>query len=374
LRYGAEPELPARERGISVKSVRARIVGEQHVEFEAIELPDEPSGANVLVKLERTIISAGTELSIYTGLEPDSRVPGAWCAYPWAPGYGGIGKVLAVGPAVQGIKPGQRVYGIFHHGAHALVDTSRQLCVPVPDELDSTTAAFARMGNVAMTAYRRATGGLGSGVAVFGLGLVGNLGGQFFVRAGFRVIGIDFAAHRRSLAEECGFAGTLDPAGLTSDALIEKVRELNHGARPRVVVDAVGESRLDEQGVFLAENNGEVIILGTPRAPYETDATRLLKHLHHRGIALIGALEWTVPLLKRQSPGVTTEANAEVILRMLADGSLKVGPLCSHVLPPAELNDAYQGLLHKKDQYIGVLLDWEHYPAPAPTWSQSDSR
>jgi len=347
-----------------MKAVRAVIIAEQTLRFEAFELPDEPVGAQALIQMERTIISAGTELANYTGLDPDTRVPGRWCAYPWRPGYGGIGRVLAVGPDVQGIKPGQRLYGIFQHGTHALLDTANRLCVPVPGSLDSTTAAFARMGNVAITAYRRADVALGDAVVVIGLGLVGNLAGQFFAQAGQRVVGLDVAAKRRALAEQTGFHATLDPTTLSREELEEGVVALCGGARPRVVVDAVGESRLVEQGIALAANNGQVILLGTPRAAYETDCTPMLKMAHLRGISIVGALEWTVPLLKRQSPGVSTEANAELILRMLTEGRLQIGPLCSHVLPPAELNTAYQGLLHQKDAYVGVVLDWENHPAP----------
>jgi 2-desacetyl-2-hydroxyethyl bacteriochlorophyllide A dehydrogenase len=349
-----------------MKAIRASIIAEQTVKFVEFELSDQPSGAEVLVKVERTIISAGTELANYTGLDPDTRIPGRWCCYPWNPGYGGIGRVVAVGPDVKHLCVGQRVYGIFNHGTYTLVDTNSRLCVPVPDDLDSTTAIFTRMANVAISAYQKSHVSLGDTVVMIGLGLVGNLAGQFYALAGQRIIGLDPAAHRRDLAEKCGFHAVIDPKGLSTEQLLERILAVNYAQKPRCVVDAVGESSLVEQGVALAANNGEVIMLGTPRAVYETDATKILKPAHVRGISIVGALEWLIPLLKRQGPGISTEANAEVILRMIADGRLHVKPLCSHVLPPAQLNDAYQGLLHRKDEYVGVVLDWENYPPPAP--------
>src|SRR5207237_379107 len=111
-------------------------------------------------------------------------------------------------------------------------------------------------------------------------------------------------------------------------------------------------------------DNGQVIMLGTPRAPYHSDCTVALKRAHFHGVEIIGALEWTIRLLKKQSPGVTTEANAELILRMINDGSLQVKPLISHVLAPSAFNKAYQGLLHEKDTYLGVILDWENHAPP----------
>lgn len=348
-----------------MRAVRAIIVGEQQVRFEAFTLPGEPEGAGVLVQMERTIVSAGTELANYTGLEPDTRVKGAWCAYPWTPGYGGVGRVLAVGPDVTHLKPGARVFGIFH-ASHTLVDVSSQLCVPVPEGLDATTAVMARMCGVAITAYRRAQSSLGETVVVFGLGLVGNLAGQFFARAGSRVLGLDVSARRRTLAAETGLHDTLDPAGLSEPELLAQIGKRTGRGRPPVIVDAVGDSRIVEQAVGLAADNGQVILLGTPRAPYHADSTAMLRRAHFHGVTITGALEWTVPLLKRQSPGVTTEGNTELIFRMLSEGALKVLPLCSHVIAPDRLNDAYQGLLHDKNAYLGVVLDWENEPAPMP--------
>lgn len=348
-----------------MQAVRASIIGEQKVIFENFDI-SEPAGTQVLVKTERSVVSAGTELANYTGLDSDTRVPGAWCCYPWKPGYGGVGRAVAVGPDVKGISVGDRVYGIFLHASYQLIDTSWQLLVPVPEGLDSTTAAMGRMCGVAITAYRRARGlAIGDYVVIIGLGLVGNIAGQFFRAAGQKVIGLDIAGHRRSLAQEVGFHHTLDPAGLSDDQLRDRLKELCGGAQPPVVVDAVGVSRLVEQGVHVVALNGQVIMLGTPRAAYETDATRMLKEAHFRGVEIIGALEWTIPLLKRQSPGVSTEANTELIFKMLEDGSLQVKPLLSHLLPPARLDDAYQGLLHSKDSYLGVVLDWENNPPPA---------
>src|SRR5437763_8095067 len=171
-----------------MQGIRASIVSEQTLRFEPFQLPDTPEKSEVLVRVERTIISAGTELANYTGLDPDTRIPGRWCTYPWAPGYGGIGRIIAAGPDVKGLKAGDRIYGRFHHGNIEELDSDSQFCVKVPDSLDSTTAAFARMGNVAISAYQRSNVRMLDGVVVIGLGLVGNLAGQFYRIGGQRVI------------------------------------------------------------------------------------------------------------------------------------------------------------------------------------------
>lgn len=348
-----------------MQGIRARIVGEQELCFEAFSLPDALEDWQVLVRMERTIVSAGTELANYTGLEPDTRVPGAWCAYPWTPGYGGVGRVEATGAAVRHLHAGQRVFGFFPHASHVLLDVSWEACVPVPEGLDPTTAVLGRMCGVAITGYQRSRVTLGDTVVVFGLGLVGNLGGQFFLRAGQRVLGIDVSEQRRRLAERVGYHQTLDPGGLSEEELGRKMQDFCGGKPPKVIVDAVGDARIVERAVNLVADNGQVIMLGTPRASYQTDSTTMLRRAHFHGVEIIGALEWTIPLLKKRSSGVSTEANVDLIFQMLRDGALQVSPLNSHVLPPSELNTAYQGLLHQKEAYLGVVLDWENNPAPS---------
>src|SRR5262249_21565089 len=164
----------------------------------------------------------------------------------------------------------------------------------------------------------------------------------------------------RALAEQVGFTATLDSADLLPDVVRlterergQRSREIGGGNQPIVIVDAVGDSRLVEQAVHLVADNGQVIMLGTPRAAYESDCTVALKRAHFHGVSIIGALEWKIPLLKRQHNGFTTEANAEMILQMVQQGKLQVTPLRTHVLPAAELGTAYEGLLNRKDEYLG---------------------
>ncbi len=338
-----------------MKGIRASITDERTLRFENHKWRD-PKKFEILVQAERTIISAGTELANYTGLDPDTRRKGAWCAYPWVPGYGGIGRVVAKGSGVKHLEEGDRVYGTFQHASYTLVNVHSQLAVKVPKKMDLNEAIFTRMACVAITGMRRATVNVGDTVLVFGLGLVGNLAGQFFAMNGQRVIGVDPVEHRRKLAESCGFHSTLDP----SEKLRKRVSNLTDGHGPRVVVDAVGQSQLVIQGVELAARGGQVILLGTPRAPHKTNCTPFLDAVHRRGIDLIGALEWLYPVLGRWDLGnaITIEGNVRQILGWIKEGKLNVKPLLSHLIDPMELDDAYKGLLDRKDEYLGVVLDW----------------
>ena len=62
------------------------------------------------------------------------------------------------------------------------------------------------------------------------------------------------------------------------------------GVQPRV--DVAAALRLIEQAVRLVAPGGQVILLGTPRAPYDTNCTPMLAMAHRRGLDIKGALEW----------------------------------------------------------------------------------
>ena len=52
------------------------------------------------------------------------------------------------------------------------------------------------------------------------------------------------------------------------------------------------------------------------------------------------------------------ERNSEIAMELIRSGALKVGPLHTHTLSPAEAETAYRGLQHSKETYVGVLFDW----------------
>ena len=90
-------------------------VGE--VTWEAFDLPNRPEPHTVIAEAICSLISVGTELALYTGTHigftrPDPPFP----MMPQRPGYALVGRVIAVGDAVEGIHAGQRVLMEAPHG------------------------------------------------------------------------------------------------------------------------------------------------------------------------------------------------------------------------------------------------------------------
>ena len=323
--------------------------------------PESMEPGQALVRAEYSVISAGTEGASYTNLMP--QTPPIYRAqpviYPARTGYGHIGRVVAVGPEVTGLEEGQRVLSFSRH-ASVVRCNARRFAMPVPEEVDGKRAIFTRMAGVGISALRASSATAGDTVAVIGLGQVGNFAAQILQLAGCDVIAFDVAPRRLELARACGIknvhnAAEVDPIQVTRDWVGAK--DDRGGAR--IVVEAIGRSDLVAQAVEMCGRHGEVVLLGSPRAPYQGDLTPMLARTHLLGIKVIGALEWLWPIPEEtERARITIADNYHQILRWITEGRLVVDPLRTHVLTPDRCQEAYAGLTHQKDEYLGVVFDW----------------
>ena len=337
---------------------RAAIVREANlVEIEEIEVPG-PVGPNqVLVQTECTFISAGTELANFTGLDPGVHVPGSWNHFPARPGYANCGRVIELGSAVDTLAVGDRVFTQHKHVSHHLVpvDDPDTIAVPVPADVPSDLAAAVRMGMVAITAAQVADNHVNDWVVVFGLGLVGNLAAQLFALDGARVIGVDPVATRRELARRVGIQRVI---GNDMTDIASQVREITGGGA-QTIVEAVGHAGVAATAIHAAAPYGELILLGSPRAPVTADLNEFLQPVHRTWVTIKGALEHRLPInpTTRGHP-LSISGNARTILDLVSAGRLQLADLISHRLPASQIAAAYHGLLNQPDEYWGVALDW----------------
>lgn len=332
------------------------VTGQNKVELQAGVLDAAPLGPDeLLIETEVSFISAGTELANYTGKEPRVFQPNQWCTYPWQSGYANVGIVQEVGANVTRAQPGERVFTYGKHASQIRYNQER-LVIPVPDAVDPVWTAASRMAGVAMTSVVVSEIRESPWVAVFGLGMVGNLAAQMFTIRGCRVIGVDPVASRRELAERCGIAHTV---GGDADAAHAAIMALTDGNGADITVDAVGHSAVVMQASKATARFGQIVILGSPRVPVEGNLTELLSDVHLRMITMRGALEWCVPIYPDVGNRTSQWSKQETIFAWLRRGQLQLDPLISHRLPPAEIKQAYEGLLRQPELYTGVALLWK---------------
>ena len=84
------------------------MVEKRRVELQTATLDENPGADGILIRTERTFISAGTELANYTAREPAVYQKGSWCAYPWRAGYANVGIVEAGAVTLKWRLPGGR--------------------------------------------------------------------------------------------------------------------------------------------------------------------------------------------------------------------------------------------------------------------------
>src|SRR5262245_19707466 len=97
------------------------VVEPRKVAVRELDLPP-PAPNQLLVAADVSAVSAGTELAVYTGTHQwlnDPSLPD-W-KFPFRPGYSAAGTVLAVGDAVTGWGPGDRVSFPGNHASHEVL-------------------------------------------------------------------------------------------------------------------------------------------------------------------------------------------------------------------------------------------------------------
>jgi len=297
-------------------------------------------------------ISAGTEMACISGIE-------SWFTLPNTPGYTAVGKVLEKGEGVTRVDIGDIVYTFGPHTSHFKIDVTDRfhgVCVKVPDGLAPDIAAFTHMGGIAISSLRASNIQLGDIVAVSGLGAIGNLAAQFAQLQGANVIATDINSSRVKIAKLSGIGHAIDT---THTSFSDALKKLTGKEKVDCWIDATGQSAVVEESLNYIETNGEMILLGSPRAEFRTNLTKTLQKIHLlEAIHMKSALEFTFPTHQNDFNKHSIERNSEIIMQLMKKDVLKIKPIYSHKLKPEDAATAYFGLRDNPDEYIGVVFDW----------------
>ncbi|MGV3720990.1 MAG: alcohol dehydrogenase catalytic domain-containing protein, partial [Actinomycetota bacterium] len=154
------------------------VPGEGQVRLESFELT-EPGPNEVRVCTEASLVSAGTELAIFTGIHQGLTNPlTTWPKYPQVMGYMAVARVDRVGSGVSGYQVGDRLLTSTGHTSHAILDATEPPGGSVwrlPERGAAHRLVLARMAKTAATAVARAGETFTQSVVVVGLGIVGQV-------------------------------------------------------------------------------------------------------------------------------------------------------------------------------------------------------
>ncbi len=106
----------------------------------------------------------------------------------------------------------------------------------------------------------------------------------------------------------------------------------------------------------LANDGGQVVLLGSPRGRAEN--VDFYSDLHRRSLHVIGAHDSGIGHSHRERFPWTNARVGPYIIHSLQRGRFQVADLITHLVRPERLQEMYEGLLHRKEEYLGVVLDW----------------
>ena len=319
--------------------------------FEPEEL-GAPGSGELIVRSLVSLISTGTELTAYSGDFP--REGSAWAryvTYPFRPGYSLVGEVAAVGPAVEGLAVGERVFAHAGHASAVKVPADR--VVKLPDGLDPEHAAWASIGYIAMNGVRLAEIALGQAVVVVGMGIVGELALRFAHLSGaFPLIAVDLSDRRLENALALGATHALNPTRIDLPA---EVARLTRGRKADVAFEVTGSPAAIPGLPKLLRRNGRLILLGSPRGPTTID---FHDEVHTLGLRVIGAHASTHPATETPFNPWTRQRNVELFFDLVKAGRIDVAGLVTHRHAWREAPDVFARLLADRTEARGVILDW----------------
>jgi predicted dehydrogenase/threonine dehydrogenase-like Zn-dependent dehydrogenase len=295
-------------------------------------------------------------------------------------GYSLSGVILAIGNGIKDFNVGDKVActgaGIANHAEYA--DVPKNLMVKIPDGLEFREASTVALGSIAMQGVRRAEITLGEYIAIFGLGVIGQIAVQIAKNAGARVIGIDLDERRLRVGKENG--ADLVLSSKDSDIAKEVIHYSNGYGADKVIFTAATHSSTPLRQAFqMTRKKGKVVLVGVSGMEIKREDlyTKELDFListsygpgryddryERRGLDYPYAyVRWT------------ENRNMEEYLRELAEKKINLKNLIEKVYPIEKVGEAYEEL-QKPERSLALLLEYDqHLPESLNTLYQKESR
>lgn len=273
-------------------------------------------------------------------------------------GYCNVGRVTAVGEGAESFEVGDRVASASYHAEIVLV--AKHLSAKVPEEVTDEQASFTVIGAIALQGIRLLEPTLGESVAVFGLGLVGQVAVQILKAHGARVIGFETDHGRVEMCRRYGIEAV--DLSAQSDPVAAGVTFSGGDGVDGVLVTAnTQSSELMHQAAQMSRKRGRVVLIGVAGLSlrrddfYEKELRFQVSCSYGPGRYdpryedagqdyPIGFVRWT------------EQRNFEAVLDLLADGRLQVDHLVSKRVPLTEAARAYDAIT--RGEVVGVVLEY----------------
>jgi 2-desacetyl-2-hydroxyethyl bacteriochlorophyllide A dehydrogenase len=319
-----------------------------------------PAPDQVLVRTVLSAISPGTELLAYRGEWPENmpvdatiRALAGKFGYPLKYGYAAVGRVIALGTAVNRDWTDKLVFAFNPHESHFVAAPAD--LIPLSSSLIPEEAAFLPNMETAVNFLMDGRPLIGDAVAVLGQGVVGLLTTALLSRLPLSLlVALDKLPMRRERAKAFGADAVLDPG---MDNVVNRVQELlgENGCGPGadLTYELSGNPAALDQAIALTGFNGRIVVgswYGSKRANVDLGG-----HFHRGRVQIISS---QVSTLAPDLTGRWTKSRRlELALRMLE--KVKPASLITHRYNISQAADAYKLLDQHQDEAIQVMLTYE---------------
>lgn len=321
-----------------------------------------PGPGEVLLRTLFSGISAGTELTAYRGTNPyltkrwnprerlfTAAPEEGYPAGGWREGYEEIGEIAQLGPGVTDLAVGQRVYGIWGHREAKVVTADYARARILASHVKPVHGIFARIGEIALNAMLDGEPHLGETVAVFGLGVIGQVVVQLARLSGARVIAVDLVPERLELAKRLGVEAVIDGK---AGRVAEQVKQMTEGRGADVSFEVTGSARALHEAIRACAYSSKVVAVGF----YQGEAAGLAlgEEFHHNRITVIcSQISGVNPALQHRwdKPRLT-----RAFMQLVADGKVALDPLITHVVPFRDAASIYQLLDTRPESVMQSVL------------------
>ncbi|GAB2831955.1 zinc-binding dehydrogenase [Microbacterium insulae] len=309
-------------------------------------------------------ISAGTELTAYRGSNPyltkrwddDLRlfVEGAQTfEYPvsgW--GYEECGRIVEVGRDVDDLRVGDVIWGRWGHRTDTVLDAEYARHRVLPANCPPIIGIFSEIGAIALNVVLDADIHLGETVAVFGLGVPGQIAAQMARLNGATVIAVDGIEARRDTAAALGAHHVIDPLSVDVAATI---RSLTEGRGADVCLEISGNYSALHEAVRSVAYSSRVCAAGF----FQGDGAglRLGEEFHHNRVQIVGSqISGVAPGLRHRWDAFRLTRTA---MTLAATGALHLEELVTHRLPVRDAAEAFRLLDEGSREALQVVLTFE---------------
>jgi predicted dehydrogenase/threonine dehydrogenase-like Zn-dependent dehydrogenase len=288
-------------------------------------------------------------------------------------GYSSSGEVIEVAPDVKGFAPGDIVACAGGgYASHAeIIAVPANLCVRLQTGADLKMSAYNTLGAIALQGVRQADLGIGETCAVIGLGLIGQLTCLILRAGGIRVVGIDIDDSAVDMASSHCTDLALNGTG---EGTAEKIDEFTEGmgADAAIITASTDSTEPVNLAGRILRKKGRVVIVGDVPTGFDREPHFYKKELELRMSCAYGPGRYDA---NYEEKGIdypagyvrwTENRNMKAFQELVNSGKLEMDYLTTHVFPLESAPEAYEMLLKKEEQALGILLQYDISSAVEP--------